>query len=202
MTCSFQVQLKAINICDCFVVVHMNIHCYTLATTTQHNTIAIPLLHAKTRQLPCSLNKSQPTMSSTDNNTFPFITTSEFLYFFPPFFLEGTTLKLPLAGSSLGVSGLAGPFFATSLQPPGAALAGLPLLGGVEVSTRPLSASLLRRMNSSAKWRESMVELLPWTASVMSSASAGKKMRSATNCSAVNVFVSLCLVLKCDSGDR
>ena len=107
------------------------------------------------------------------------------LYFFPPFFLEGTTLKLPLAGSSLGVSGFAGPFFATSLQPPGAALAGLPLLGGVEVSTRPLSASLLRRMNSSAKWRESMVELLPWTASVMSSASAGKKMRSATNCSAV-----------------
>lgn len=82
-------------------------------------------------------------------------------YFFPPFFLAATTLKFPFAGSSLGVSGFAGPFFATSLQPPGAALAGLPLLGGVEVSTRPLSASLLRRMNSSAKWRESMVELLP-----------------------------------------
>ena len=110
------------------------------------------------------------------------------IYFLPPFFLEGTTLKLPLAGSSLGVSGLGGPFLATSLQPPGAALAGLPLLGGVEVSTRPLSASLLRRMNSSAKWRESMVELLPWTASVMSSASAGKKMRSATNCSAANDY--------------
>ena len=88
----------------------------------------------------------------------------------------------------MGVSGFAGPFFATSLQPPGAAFAGLPLLGGVEVSTRPLSASLLRRMNSSAKWRESMVELLPWTASVMSSASVGKKMRSATKCSAVNKF--------------
>lgn len=109
-------------------------------------------------------------------------------YFLPPFFLEGTTLKLPFAGSSLGVSGLGGPFLATSLQPPGAALAGLPLLGGVDVSTRPLSASLLRRMNSSAKWRESMVLLLPWTASVMSSASAGKKMRSATNCSAVKTI--------------
>jgi hypothetical protein len=110
-------------------------------------------------------------------------------YFFPPFFFAATTLKFPFpfAGSSLGVSGFAGPFFATSLQPPGAAFAGLPLLGGVEVSTRPLSASLLRRMNSSAKWRESMVEELPWTASVMSSASAGKKMRSATNCSAVRV---------------
>ena len=167
-------------VCDCFPFVHM------------HNTL-LYTCDDYTTQYNCDPPYSS-TMQPEPTSSLIHITAEQYIphyhnnhiYFFPPFFFEGTTLKLPLAGSSLGVSGLAGPFFATSLQPPGAALAGLPLLGGVEVSTRPLSASLLRRMNSSAKWRESMVELLPWTASVMSSASAGKKMRSATNCSAVN----------------
>jgi hypothetical protein len=166
---------------------YIDIHCYTLCVKL-HRTqqCDLPLLHTEDRRHPTKLNPNLK--RSTETIHPPITTTPTSHYFFPPFFFAATTLKLPFAGSSFGVSGFAGPFFATSLQPPGAAFAGLPLLGGVEVSTRPLSASLLRRMNSSAKWRESMVEELPWTASVMSSASAGKKMRSATNCSAVMEF--------------
>jgi hypothetical protein len=158
------------------------VHCYTLAIHYMRPFPHHPPI-SRTYQLTIEQTNNNDQRGSVSPNTHTH--TQLNTYFLPPFFLEGTTLKLPLAGSSLGVSGLGGPFLATSLQPPGAALAGLPLLGGVDVSTRPLSASLLRRMNSSAKWRESMVLLLPWTASVMSSASAGKKMRSATNCSAV-----------------
>lgn len=61
--------------------VHMIIHCYTLATTTQHDTIAIIL----TPPEPANYH----TIATNVN---------QFNYFFPPFFLEGTTLKLPLAG--------------------------------------------------------------------------------------------------------
>lgn len=74
------------------------------------------------------------------------------IYLLPPFFFAATTRKLPLLSSRLG--SLTGPFFATSLHPPVellAALLGLALLGGADVSTSPLSASLLRRRYSSAK---------------------------------------------------
>lgn len=71
-----------------------------------------------------------------------------------PFFLAATTLNAALL-SSFG----AGPFFATSFHPPAllfslTAFGGVPLVAG---STMPLSASLRRRMNSSAKRRPSSV---------------------------------------------
>jgi hypothetical protein len=169
------------------------VHCYTLRSTNTTTLTPLSVLtpYSTSEQI-LSTEQTNPRTNHLKPITTPSLHPSIphhhkklnlTIYFFPFPFLT-TTLKLPLAGSSFGVSGFAGPFLATSLQPPGATLAGLPLLGGVEVSTRPLSARRLRRMNSSAKWRESMVEELPWTASVMSSASAGKKMRSATNCSA------------------
>jgi hypothetical protein len=71
-----------------------------------------------------------------------------------PFFLAATTLKAALL-SSFG----AGPFLATSFHPP-LLLLSLPAFGGVPLGTgsmMPLSASLRRRMNSSAKRRPSSV---------------------------------------------
>ena len=106
---------------------------------------------------------------------------------FPPFFFAATTRKLPFDSSAFS-GAFAGPFFATSLQPPvlsAAAECGLALLGGAVGSTSPLSASFLRRMNSSAKWRESIVLLAPCTASVIMSASGGKKTSEETNSSAM-----------------
>jgi hypothetical protein len=139
-------------------VVHLGTTLVYIRSTnnTQH-----PQLHST----PPLLRTIPPhTLSLNNKNTpHPSPKSQPQIYFFPFPFLT-TTLKFPFppaAASSLGASSFAGPFFATSLQPPGAALAGLPLLGGVEVSTRPLSARRLRRMNSSAKWRESMVEELP-----------------------------------------
>lgn len=115
-------------------------------------------------------------------------------HLFAPFFFDATTLKLPLLSSLVGSFG--GPFLATSLQPPDlstVALCGLALFGGTEVSINPLSASFFRRMNSSAKCRESMVLEAPWTASVMMSASCGSATRLPTNSSAVPIVSRLSL---------
>src|SRR3569833_2070961 len=80
-------------------------------------------------------------------------------------FLRPDTILNPVG--TVSSFGLLPPFLATSLQPPlpfpspaGAAAAGC-------VSTTPLSASFLRRMNSSAKWRPSIVVELAYTASEM-----------------------------------
>ena len=82
-----------------------------------------------------------------------------------PFFLVGTTLNCALL-SSFGALTFPGPFFATSDHPPPAAPALLgstappiPIIGCAPAadSTTPLSASFLRRTNSSAKRRPSRV---------------------------------------------
>lgn len=124
-------------------------------------------------------------------------------HLFAPFFLAATTLKYPFpppfapAASSLpdAPASFTGPFFATSLQPPDLStptLRGLELFG-TALSRSPLSARRLRRMNSSAKWRESIVLEAPCTASVMMSVSGGRKTRELTNSSAgETVSVSTC----------
>lgn len=79
------------------------------------------------------------------------------VYLRPPLFLVCFTAN-PLR-SSFGGSFPPVVFFATSLHPL-APFAGLALFG-TAVSISPLSARRFRRRNSSAKWRESIVEDTP-----------------------------------------
>lgn len=92
-----------------------------------------------------------------------------------PFFFPATTLNAAAVSSSS--LGWLDDFLATSLQPPEDAFVSVPA-PALTGSTIPLSASLRRRMNSSAKRRPSSVWELAYTESEMISASAG----SSSNC--------------------
>ncbi|KAL1842035.1 hypothetical protein VTK73DRAFT_3216 [Phialemonium thermophilum] len=97
---------------------------------------------------------------------------------FFPFLRFGTTLNWPpemLASSRCPAPPPPLPFLATSFQPsPDAVLPPPPVDAGC---TMPFSASFLRRTNSSAKCRPSIVELLAYTASARIDVSSGKPIR-------------------------
>lgn len=118
------------------------------------------------------------------------------LYLFPPFFLAATTLKLPATSSfkpPCCPPTLCPPFFATSLHPPPVpAFASAGLAELALVSMMPLSASLRRLKNSSAKWRESIVCETECTASVTRSSSGGHESSPETISSAKAVPLSQC----------
>jgi hypothetical protein len=103
-------------------------------------------------------------------------------------FLRGATIlnAALLVSSSRGV--LADPFLATSLHPP-------PFVSERALvdtdSTMPLSASLRRRINSSANRRPSSVCELAYTESEMISASAGRSCSCWTKSSTSRMLASV-----------